>query len=165
MAADMRWVWFSGLDPVPIRVMIAEEVSETAIFAAACLPDSLFMRTVRPYRLQQHTAESYELVIGPPGFGAVLLEALRWLAHVAAAGIIGALPQEHVEAFVKHFINSVRPDWRFEEITEHAATFLNHRYQLATTDAEYRLALMHKHDDLALSKLVEELRRWHAGPA
>jgi hypothetical protein len=165
MATDMRQVWVSGLDPVPIRVMIAEEVSETAMFAAACLPASLFMRTVRPYRLQQHTAEAYELVIGPSGFGAVLLEALQWLARVAAAGIIGALPQEHVEAFVKHFVNSERPDWRFEEITEHAATFLGHRYQLATTDAEYRLALMHTHDDPALARLVEELRRWRAGPA
>jgi hypothetical protein len=161
MAADMRQVWLSGLDPVPIRVLITGEVSETAMFAAACLPDSLFMRTVRPYRWQQHTAESYELVIGPSGFGAVLLAALQWLARVAAAGIIGGIPPEHVEAFVKHFVDRERPDWRFEEITEHAATFLSHRYQLATTDAEYRLALMHTPDNLALNSVVEELRQWH----
>ena len=38
MAARMRRVWFSGLDPVPIRVMIAEDAAETAVFSAACLP-------------------------------------------------------------------------------------------------------------------------------
>jgi hypothetical protein len=162
MTTTTRVVWFSGLDPVPIRVTIAEDAAETAIFSAACLPDSLFLRTVQPYRLQQLAPDTYALVLGPQGFGAVLLDALRWLAGVAAAGIITALPPEHVQAFVKHYLDSARPDWRFEEITEHAATFLQHRYQHAATDAEYRSALANTHHNSALAMLLEELRQWHA---
>jgi hypothetical protein len=162
MAARMRRVWFSGLDPVPIRVMIAEDAAETAVFSAACLPACLFIRTVRPYRLRQPTAESYELVIGPEGFGAVLLEALQWLARVTAAGVMGTVPQTDVQAYVQHYLDSERPDWRFEEISEHAATFIRHRYEHAAADAEYRRALVHKHDDFALTALMEELRRWVA---
>jgi hypothetical protein len=156
----MRQVWFTGLDPVPIRVMIAEDAAETAVFSAVCLPDSLFIRTVRPYRLRQPTTESYELVIGPEGFGAVLLEALQWLARVTAAGIIGTVSQADLQAYVQHYLDSARPDWRFEEISEHAATFIRHRYDLAAADAEYRHALVHTHDDVALTALMEELRRW-----
>jgi hypothetical protein len=139
--------------------MIAEDASETAVFSAACLPDSLFIRTVRPYRLRQPTAESYELVIGPEGFGAVLLEALQWLARVTAAGIMGTVSQTDLQAYVKHYLDSQRPDWRFEEISDHAATFVRHRYDLAAADAEYRRALVRTHD-LALTVLMEELRRW-----
>jgi hypothetical protein len=160
MAAKMRWMWFSGLDPVPIRVMIAEDAAETAIFSAACLPDSLFIRTVRPYRLRQLTVESYELVIGPEGFGAVLLEALQWLARVTAAGVIGTVPQTDIQAYVQHYLDNERSDWRFEEISEHAATFIRHRYEHAAADAEYRRALVNTHGDLALGAVVEDLRRW-----
>jgi hypothetical protein len=160
MAAKMRQVWFSGLDPVPIRVLITEDASETAVFSAACLPDSLFIRTVRPYRLHQPTAESYELVIGPEGFGAVLLEALQWLARVTAAGIMGTVSQTDMQAYVQHYLDSARPDWRFEEISEHAATFIRHRYAHAAADAGYCRALANQHDDVALTALIEELRRW-----
>jgi hypothetical protein len=160
MAARMRRVWFSGLDPVPIRVLIAEDAAETAVFSAACLPDSLFIRTVRPYRLHQPTAESYELVVGPEGFGAVLLEALQWLAKVTAAGIMGTVSQTDMQAYVQHYLDSARPDWRFEEISEHAATFIRHRYAHAAADAEYGRALANQHDDVALTALMEELRRW-----
>jgi hypothetical protein len=156
----MRQVWFSGLDPVPIRVMIAEDASETAVFSAVCLPDSLFIRTVRPYCLRQPTAESYELVIGPEGFGAVLLEALQWLARVTAAGVMDTVPQTDVQAYVQHYLDSARPDWRFEEISEHAAMFIRHRYELAAADTEYHRALVNTPGDVALSAVVEELRRW-----
>jgi hypothetical protein len=156
----MRRVWFSGLDPVPIRLLIAEETSQTAVFSAACLPDSLFMRTVQPYRLHQPTAESYELVLGPEGFGAVLLEALQWLARVTAAGVMGTVSQADLQAYVQHYLDSERPDWRFEEISEHAATFIRHRYALAAADAEYHRALAESHGDLTLGAVVEELRRW-----
>ena len=160
MATKMRQVWFSGLDPVPIRVLIAEDAAETAVFSAACLPDSLFIRTVRPYRLHKPTAESYELVIGPEGFGAVLLEALQWLARVTAAGIMGTVSQTDLQAYVQHYLDSARPDWRFEEISEHAATFIRHRYAYAAADAGYGRALANQHDDRALTALREELRRW-----
>jgi hypothetical protein len=42
---------------------------------------------VRPYRLHQPAPDTYELVIGPEGFGAVLSEALQWLARVTAQGL------------------------------------------------------------------------------
>jgi hypothetical protein len=147
---------------VPIRLVVTGQTSEEAIFAAACLPNSLFMRTVRPYRLRQPAVDAYELVIGPEGFGAVLLEALQWLARVTAAGISGALPQEHMLAFVKQSLEVEKPEWRFEEITEHAAAFIAARYRLAETDAEYRQALARKQDEPTLSALIEELRRWAA---
>jgi hypothetical protein len=90
----------------------------------------------------------------------VLLEALQWLARVTAAGVMGTVSQTDVQAYVQHYLDSARPDWRFEEISEHAATFIHHRYAHAAADTEYRRALVNTPGDVALSAVVEELRRW-----
>jgi hypothetical protein len=159
MTAMTRRITFIGLDPVPVGLLIPAEGSEAAIFTAACIPDSLFLHTVRPYRLQHVAPDTYELAIGPEGFGAVLLEALRWLARVTAAGIIGALQQEQVLTYVQQYLDSQRPDWRFEEITEHAATFIDDRYRRLATDVSYSQTLTTTRQP-ALAALVEELQRW-----
>jgi hypothetical protein len=159
MTSTTRRVTFIGLDPVPVALVIPEEVSQEALFTAACIPNSLFLRTVQPYRLRQLTPDTYELVLGPEGFGAVLLEALQWLARVTAAGIMGALQQEQVLAYVKQYIEAERPDWRFEEVTEHATTFIHDRYRRIDTDARYHQTLMTTREP-ALVALVEELQRW-----
>jgi hypothetical protein len=159
MTATTRRVTFIGLDPVPVDLLLPAEVSEAAILTAAGIPDSLFLRTVRPYRLQQPAPDTYELVIGPEGFGAVLLEALQWLARVTAAGIVGALQQAQVLAYVQQYLENQRPDWRFEEITEHAATFINERYRRLETEVSYYQTLSTSGEP-ALATLVEELQRW-----
>ena len=110
MTSARQRALFVGLDPVPIPITIAAE----AILAAAGLPSTVFIRTVRPYRVQQAAADTYDLVLGPEGFGAALLEALQWLACVAAAGIVGTLGREQVIAFVQHYLEEEKPEWRFE---------------------------------------------------
>lgn len=162
MTSETKRVLFSGLDPVPIPITIAEGASEEAIFEAACIPSSLFLQTVRPYRVRQHAADAYELVIGPEGFGAVLLEALQWLARVTAAGIVGPLARDQVAAFVQQYLEREKPEWRFEELTEHAAGFVDDRYQRAAHDADYRQALESKRHDADLAALVLEIQQWVA---
>jgi hypothetical protein len=162
MVAETHLVVFSGLDPVPIRLTVGADVSQAAIFAAACLPSSRFMQTVRPFRLRQHAAASYELVLGPEGFGAVLLEALQWLASVTAAGILGTVSRDHLLAFVQQYLELEKPEWRFEELTEHAAPFIRDRYQRAADDAAYRAALADKGGDPALATLGAAIQRWVA---
>jgi hypothetical protein len=162
MSPKRQGVRFAGLDPVPIRLAIPNEASEETIFAAACMPSSLFIRTVRPYRLHQPTADTYELIIGPEGFGAVLLEALQWLARVTAAGIAGTLTSEHVSAFAQHYLEQEKPEWRFEELTEHTAAFVADRYRRATSDVDYRQALEQKRREPDFAALVAELQAWGA---
>jgi hypothetical protein len=142
-----------------VDLLLPDAVSEADIFTAAGVPDSVFLRTVRPYRLRQLAPDTYELVIGPEGFGAVLLEALRWLARVTAAGIVGALPQAQVLAYVQQYLESQRPDWRFEEITEHAATFIEARYRRRETVGSYYQTLSTVSQP-ALAAVVEELQQW-----
>lgn len=160
MTSEAKRVWFAGLDPVPIPVCITPDAPEDAILAAACLPCSVFIQTMRPYRLHQPTVDTVELVIGPEGFGAVLLEALQWLAKVTAAGILGTLARDQVSAFVQHYLEQEKPEWRFEELTEHAETFVDDRYQRAASDAAYRQALVDQRDDPTLSGLIVELQTW-----
>lgn len=157
MAPETRLVQFVGLDPVPIRLTIANEVDDDAVFAAAGLPSSVFIQTVRPYRLHQPAPDRYALVLGPQGFGAVLLEALQWLAHVTAAGIVGALAPAQIAAFVEHYLEQQRPDWRFEEVAEHADTFIRERYQRAVDDAMYRQGL---EQEASLTTTVLEIQAW-----
>jgi hypothetical protein len=159
MTATTRRITFIGLDPAPVDLLLPAAVSEADIFTAAGIPDSLFLRTVRPYRLRQPAPDTYELVIGPEGFGGVLLEALQWLARVTAAGIVGALPPAQVLAYVQQYLENQRPDWRFEEITEHAATFIDTRYRRRETAGSYYQTLSTSGEP-ALVALVEELQQW-----
>ena len=160
MASETRVVQFAGLDPVPIRIALAEEADDDAIFAAAGMPSSIFMQTVRPYRLHQPDANTYELVMGPEGFGAVLLEALQWLAHVAAAGIVGSIASAQVAAFVAQYLEHERTDWRFEELTEHASAFINDRYRRAAEDHTYRQGLENKRHETDFAALMVHLQQW-----
>jgi hypothetical protein len=157
MTPETRLVHFAGLDPVPIGLTMATEADDDTIIAAAGLPSSVFMETVRPYRLQPSAPDEYALVLGPQGFGAVLLEALQWLAHVTAAGIVGTVTPAQVAAFVDHYLEQQRPDWRFEEVTEHAETFIRDRYQRALDDAVYRQGL---EQETSLATTVLELQAW-----
>lgn len=159
MTASTKRVLFAGLDPVPVPVTVPADASEADIFAAACMPSSVFLRTVQPYRVRREPA-AYTLVIGPEGYGAILLEALQWMARVTAAGIVSAVPGAQVTAFVRHYLERQRPDWRFEELTEHAETFIDDRYRRAASDTTYRHALeTHQHDP-GLSAWVVALQDW-----
>lgn len=162
MTSGTKRVWFSGLDPVPIPITLESVTSEAAIFAAACMPSSLFIQTVQPYRVHQHTTDTYELVIGPEGFGAVLLEALQWLAMATSAGILGTIAGDRLVAFVQQHLEREKPEWRFEELTEHVATFVADRYARAANDAEYYRALAVKRHDPAFAALIDELQTWVA---
>lgn len=160
MASKTRFVHVVGLDPAPIRVAIDEGADDDAILLAMGLPSSVFIRTVQPYRLQPLAADSYELVIGPEGFGGVLLEALQWLARVTAAGIIAAIDSDQLEAFVRQYLERHRPDWRFEELTEHTGTFIHDRYQRMFEDKSYREGLEDKRRETAFVALIEEIEAW-----
>jgi hypothetical protein len=160
MTSTTKRMLFSGLDPVPVAITIAEDASAEDIFAAAGMPSSVFLQTVRPYRVRQPTSDTYTLVIGPEGYGAVLLEALQWMARVTAAGIIAQVAGAQVRTFVRQYLEKERPDWRFEELTEHAETFIDDRYQRASDDVAYRQALEAKRQDAELSAWMIELRTW-----
>jgi hypothetical protein len=162
MPPEKNRVLFAGLDPVPIPLTVPKDATDEAIFAAACMPSSSFIQTIRPYRLCRSAADTYQLVIGPEGFGAVLLEALQWLARVAAAGILGAIARDQTTAFVQHYLEVEKPEWRFEELTEHAATFVDDRYQRAARDAAYRQELERSRHTPRLAALVDEIRDWVA---
>ena len=118
--SQTKRILFCGLDPVPVPMVIADGASEEEMFAAACMPSSVFMQTVRPYRLRPLAADRVELIVGPEGFGGVLLEALQWMARVTAAGILGVIAQDRVVAFVKQVLERDKPEWRFEETSLYA---------------------------------------------
>jgi hypothetical protein len=67
--------------------------------------------------------------------------------------------QAQVLAYVQQYLESQRPDWRFEEITEHAATFIKARYRCLETEVSYYQTLSTTREP-ALAALVEELQRW-----
>jgi hypothetical protein len=160
MTSVTKRVLFEGLDPAPVSLTIAADASEEDIFAAACMPSSVFLQAVRPYRVLQQTSDTCTLVIGPEGYGAVLLEALQWMARVTAAGIVGNIAGDQVRTFVRHYLEQQRPDWRFEELTEHAEVFIDDRYRRASDDATYRQTLEAKRHDTELTTWVIELRTW-----
>jgi hypothetical protein len=162
MSGPTTHIFFSGLDPVPIRVTSTAGVSEENLWSAAGLPPSHFIQTMRPYQLRQTAADAYELVIGPEGYGQELLTALRWLAGVAASGILTATAQEDVIAFVHHYLETVKPEWKYEELTEHAATFITDRYRRALQDMDYRQALERYEHDTTLMSLGTALQQWTA---
>jgi hypothetical protein len=65
VVAETQHMQFAGLNPVPI--------SDDTLCAAAGLPPSPFIETLKPYRVLRHSAVSYELVLGPKGYGAAFL--------------------------------------------------------------------------------------------
>ena len=160
--SQTKRVLFCGLDPVPVPMLIADGASEEEMCAAACMPSSVFIQTVRPYRLRALAADRVELIVGPEGFGGVLLEALQWMARVTAAGILGVMAQERVVAFVKQVLERDKPEWRFEELTEHVQTFVDDRYQRATNDTAFRQALSNHRDDPILRVHMADLQAWSA---
>lgn len=159
MATEIRHVQFAGLDPVPIGLVIAEPISDATLCAAAGLPPSPFVETLKPYRVLRHSAVSYELVLGPQGYGAELLAALRWLGNVAAAGILASLTCEHANAFVTSTLEADKPEWKYEELTENSAAFLTDRYRRAHQDPIYQQGLASVRDDAALSQLSAIMQR------
>ncbi len=152
-AAETRYVQFAGLDPVPIRLAVVEPISDESLCIAAGIPPSPFINTLKPYRVHQHSAMVYELRLGPEGYGAELLTALRWLASVAAAGILTSLACEDVIAFVTSTLEVDKPDWKYEELTEHGAAFLTDRYRRAVEDPVYQQGLESSRGDTVLSEL------------
>ncbi|WP_089935523.1 hypothetical protein [Candidatus Entotheonella palauensis] len=159
MAAEQRLIRFAGLDPVPIGLAMAEPISDDALCTAAGLPASPFIETLKPYRVLRHAAESYELVLGPEGYGAELLAALRWLGNVAAAGILASLTCEEASAFVTSTLEIEKPEWKYEELTEHSAVFLTDRYRRAGEDLIYQQGLEAMRDDAILSQLGDDMRQ------
>ena len=153
---------FLGLDPAPIRIELTEDRSHDAIYAAAGLPPSPFIQMVQPYQLHQPDTETFELSLGPQGFGAELLNALRWLAQVAAVGILHTLPGEEVTAYVQHYLEVDKPEWGYEELTEHGAAFIRDRYQRATTDPDYQRGLDTVRQDPVLVTLGIQLQQWRS---
>ncbi|GIX46893.1 MAG: hypothetical protein KatS3mg131_1104 [Candidatus Tectimicrobiota bacterium] len=103
--------------------------------------------------------QTLALELGPEGYGAVLLEALRWLAAVTAAGLVAGMASDEVIAFVEAMLEEDRREWRFEELTVHGAAFVRERYQRAATDPAYRQALAAQASHL--EPLVAALRQWH----
>ena len=150
---------FAGLDPVPIGLTITEPITDEEICAAAGLPPSPFIATLKPYRLRRHSAQSYELVLGPEGYGAELLAALRWLGSVAAAGILAPLVYEDACTFVTSTLEMDKPEWKYEEITEHSTDFLLDRYRRASEDPIYQQGLEAVRDDVALLQLVASMQQ------
>ena len=155
-------VFFSGLDPVPIRLTLGSDRSPDAIYTAAGIPPSHVIQTLQPYQVQLDGADTYRLSLGPQGFGAELLEALRWLAHVTAAGILNGFTHQQTVAFVQHYLEVDKPEWGYEELTEHAETFIQDRYHRVTTDTDYRQALESQRQNPALIMLQTDLRNWLA---
>lgn len=117
------------------------------------MPPSPFIDTLKPYRVQRHSAASYELVQGPEGYGAELLTALRWLASVAAAGILTSLACEDVIAFVTATLEVDKPEWKYEKLTEPGAAFVADRYRRAKEDPVYQQGLKSRRGDADLSEL------------
>jgi hypothetical protein len=150
---------FAGLDPVPIGLTITAAITDEEICAAAGLPPSPFIAALKPYRLRRHSAQSYELVLGPEGYGAELLAALRWLGSVAAAGILASLTCEDACIFVTSTLETDKPEWKYEEITEHSTDFLLDRYRRASEDSIYRQGLEAVRDDVALLQLVASMQQ------
>lgn len=163
MTAEKQHIHFAGLDPVPIGLAIVEPISDNALCAAAGLPPSPFIETLKPYRVLRHSVESYELVLGPEGYGAELLAALRWLGHVAAAGILVSLTCQDANAFVTLTLEVDKPEWQYEELTQHSGEFLTDRYRRAQEDVVYRHGLEAMRDDVTLSQLGAEMQRRLAG--
>jgi hypothetical protein len=149
--AETQHIQFAGLDPVPI--------SDDTLCAAAGLPPSPFIETLKPYRVLRHSALSYELVLGPEGYGAELLVALRWLARVAAAGILASLICEQAIAFVTSTLEAEKPEWKYEELTEHGAAFLADRYRRALEDPIYQRGLDAVRSDATLSRLSDTMQQ------
>lgn len=160
MASHLKDLLFSGLDPGPVRITVDVAAAPEAVCAAAGLPPSTFIELLRPYELKSHADDVVELVLGPSGFGAELLDALRWLGRVAAAGAMEALPCNDVIAFVKHYLEVDKPDWAFEELTEHAGTFIADRFDRARHDPDYRQGLEAQRQDPGLVALGADIRRW-----
>ncbi len=163
MTSQIRNIRFVGLDPIPIGLAIVEPLSDEALCRAAGLPPSPFIETLKPYQVQRLSAESYELVLGPEGYGAELLAALRWLGRVAAAGILAPITCERVNAFVTSTLEVDKPEWQYEELTQHSAMFLADRYRRAQEDAIYQQGLEVLRSDAALSQLGAEMRQRLAG--
>lgn len=159
MIAETQHIQFAGLDPVPIGLVIAEPISDDTLCAAAGLPPSPFIETLKPYRVLRHSALSYELVLGPEGYGAELLVALRWLARVAAAGILASLICEQAIAFVTSTLEAEKPEWKYEELTEHGAAFLADRYRRALEDPIYQRGLDAVRSDATLSRLSATMQQ------
>lgn len=153
-AAETRRVEFAGLDPVPISLAIAIPISDDDLCTAAGIPPSPFINTLKPYRVQQHSATSYELVLGPERYGAELLAALRWLARVTAAGILTRLACDDVIAFVTSTLEVDKLEWKYEELTEHGAAFVADRYRRAQEDPVYQQGLQSRWGDTDLSELA-----------
>lgn len=159
MAAEIQNIQFAGLDPVSIGLEMAEVASDDALCAVAGLPPSPFIATLKPYRVLRHSATSYELVLGPEGYGAELLSALRWLGRVAAAGILASLTCEAAHAFVTSTLEDDKPEWKYEELTEHGAALLADRYRRAREDPIYRQGLDSMRNDGELSRLGDVMRQ------
>ncbi|ETW94637.1 MAG: hypothetical protein ETSY1_33975 [Candidatus Entotheonella factor] len=153
MTAERRPIQFAGLDPVPIGLAVAEPLSDDAVCAAAGLPPSPFIDALKPYQVLRHSAESYELVLGPEGYGAELLAALQWLGHVAAAGILASLTCEEATTFVTSTLETDKPEWKYEELTEHGSILLTDRYRRAREDPIYQQGLEAMRGDKALAQL------------
>jgi hypothetical protein len=160
--ANKRNVQFAGLDPVPIGLTITEPIADEVLCAAAGLPPSPFINTLKPYRVLRRSAEAYELVLGPERYGAELLAALRWLGSVAAAGILASLPCEDACEFVTSTLEIDKPEWKYEELTEHSTDFLMDRYRRAQEDPVYQQGLQTVRGDVALSQLGAAMRQKRA---
>ena len=159
VTADQRTIQFAGLDPAPISLRLPEPDSDEAICAAAGLPPSPFIAMLQPYRVQRHTENAYELVLGPEGYGVELLAALRWLGSVAAAGLLASLTCEETSAYVTSTLEHDKPEWKYEELTEHGAAFLADRYRRAADDPVYQQGLEALREDEALSQLGAAMRQ------
>ncbi len=159
MADEIQNVQFAGLDPTPIGLAIAELSSDDALCTAAGLPPSPFLTTLKPYRVVRHSATSYELVLGPEQYGAELLAALRWLANVAAAGILASLTCEDTCKFVASTLEVDKPEWKYEELTEHGATFVTDRYRRSHEDPIYQRGLESARGNADLSQLSAAMQQ------
>lgn len=160
MADNTSPSFFAGLDPVPIQIVLTKDRSQESIYDAAGLPPSLFIQTVQPYQLHRPDAATIELSLGPKGFGAELLDALRWLAQVAAVGILHSLPSDDVIAYVHHYLEVNKPEWGYEELTEHGDNFIRDRYHRATTDDNYKQGLASLRQEPKLMIRSTHLQQW-----
>jgi len=155
----IRHVQFAGLDPVPIGLSITEPIADEVVCAAAGLPPSPFIAILKPYRVLRHSTQSYELVLGPEGYGAELLAALRWLGSVAVAGILASLTCEDASVFVTSTLETDKPEWKYEELTEHSTDFLTDRYRRAHEDSIYQQGLEAVRGDVALLQLAAAMQQ------
>jgi hypothetical protein len=159
VSAGVRNIQLTGLDPAPIGLVLVEPMSDEALFAAAGMPPSRFVETLKPYRVLRHSAVSYELVLGPEGYGAELLAALRWLGSVAAAGILASLSCEKTCTYVTLTLEGDKLEWKYEELTEHGDTFLADRYRRFREDAVYQQGLEGLRHHETLAQLGADMRR------